>query len=165
MAIKLKLRLLIPQSALLLKAILFGGLLSYAKVEGMGWAPVLLFGVGAVALYANPALRPIQFAASFAVLLMLAWGMMVTFTSPLLWGGAMLAASFLFAVLIGVKDVLFVYRKEWHYLLHLGLVYGTLILFFLRGPLLPPPVLLAGLFAILFFLIREYLDWICLLNI
>lgn len=157
MAIKLKLHLPVPQSALLLKTILFGGSLGFAKAEGLGFFPIALFLAVALIVYLRPAFRPFQFAASWCALVILSLGMAAIFSRALLWVPAIIISSLLFAVLVGVKDMHLVYRREWHCVLHLAFAYELFALLFLREELRSSPLLLLGVFALLLFLLLEYL--------
>lgn len=131
MAIRLRLRFRVPQLALLLKAALFGGFLTLAKMGGLGIFPTILFVACASFLYASPLFRTTQFVSSFIVLITTSLWALSFFRSFVPIAGVILVYTVLFWALLGVKNLHFVERRRWHYLLHIALLYILYGIFFL----------------------------------
>ena len=155
MELKLKSLFRGPPSALALKAILFAGFLLLVKASNFGFIPVAFFLFTGLLLYNTPARNGLFYVISFASLTLLAllWGVRL--------GGAAYfivpaAAAFLFYILLGLKNIFFLYRERWHYFLLLALFYGTGMLFFSADKSSSFSFLAALLFALLFVFLISY---------
>lgn len=157
MAIKLRSLFRGPQSALLLKAILFGGFLSLAKIGNMGILPVFFFIIAGCVLYATPFFHNMRFPVSFIVLVASSLLTVSLFERAALWIWCVLFFSFLFYVFLGIKNLQFVYRKRWHYIVLLALTYFLSLFFFLKARETAVFVLGSlGIFAAATGMLREY---------
>lgn len=126
---KLKSLIRSPRLSLPFKAAVFGLLLYYFYATGGGFLPTVAFFVGAIFFYARPIFNNFQFLRTFIVLLGL------SYFAPALYGDITFlplaaAFAFLFYVLLGIKDLVFIQRVWWHELLHAALLYGILLAFF-----------------------------------
>lgn len=155
MAIKLKLPLKSPQSALLLKAAIFVISFWLFKTWEPHLLPLLIFLAVSVYLYFRSPAQSLNYLISFLVLLFLAFRYSL---DPRDYPGFLLvlAMGFLFYLLLGLKNLLFIYRSRWHHLLILFLNYLTFIVFFLSDRSNYFFLKAGGIFLILFLLWWEF---------
>jgi len=144
MALKLKSVLENQQLTLLFKALMFGAFLLFT--------PPLLFIIAALFLYFKPLFNTFSFFSSFIILLILS----LSLTNGLL---AAILFSFVFYIILGVKNLVFINRWRWYHLLHLSLFYSTFLLFFLSDNTSNFFFKSFGLFLISVFLLREFLKF------
>lgn len=126
---KLKSLIRSPRLSLPFKAGVFGLLLYYLYATGGGFLPTVAFFVGAIFFYARPMFNNFQFLRTFVVFLTL------SYVAPSLYGEIAffplaVAFAFLFYILLGIKDMLFIRRIWWHEALHTALLYGVFLAFF-----------------------------------
>lgn len=135
-----------PRLQLAFKAAIFGLLLVFTHP--------LIFVAGAAVLYGRPLFRTLGFLEPFIILLAIS---LILNRSA---GGGMLLylsvsySTFLFFLLLGVKNLVFVHRENWHRILNLALAYGAFLLFFYYNKELFV-IQLILLFIVNFFLLRD----------
>jgi len=148
MAARLKSLLKNPRSALLLKAFIFGGFLILAK----GWAlPV------AILLYAKPIFNTFAFLTSFLLLMILSVSLINSVQSGWFFVLAATGLASIFYLILGMKNLVFIHRDRWNYVLHILLFYSTFVLFFLTDKSSWFFLKSLGVFAIAILLFREFL--------
>lgn len=146
METKLKLVFQNPRLQLALKAAVFGLLLAFAHP--------LIFLAGAMILYGRPLFRTVEFLEPFIVLLVVS--LILTWSAG---GGLFLYLSvaystFLFFLILGVKNLVFVQRDNWHRVLNMALAYEAFILFFYYNKEFFVAQLVL-IFTVIFFLLRD----------
>lgn len=157
MAIKLRSLLRARPLALFLRTLVFVGFLGLAKLSGFSLVPSLFFLLAALVLYSSPLRNNLAYLTSFLVLIVIAPVAMKTFSGDTWFFAVALISGFLFYVISGLKNLFFVYRSRWHFLLMLGLFYlGTLVFFAAAGANFFFSRL-ALVFLTAFFLVREFL--------
>jgi hypothetical protein len=116
---------------------------------GGTWA-TLLFLAAAIFLYVRPSLNAVRFGASFVALAVLPF-VLPSWPVDRIVIAAVLGA--IFTALLGVKNLVFLRRREWYAFVHLSLVFlwGTALLS--AGRSIPWGV---GAFLLFFFLVREF---------
>ncbi len=153
-----------PLTPIIIKAIIFGLLLLYVQAAQFSFWPIVLFVLVALFLYSQPVFKAFTFTTS--LFLVLALSLLLTsrftITVPGELGGAgewLFAAgfSFLFFLLMGIKNFALVRRPQWYAVLFIVLTYGIGLLLFTSISTSPlPSMILFALFTAL--LIREYFD-------
>src|SRR3989344_7373314 len=128
-----KLRLITrsPRSILAYKGAAFSVLLGMFMAYP-GWKSAVLYCAGACILYARPLFNTSAFAPLFAALLIASFSF-PSFTSPFRIG-LVIVFSVLFAIIIGVKNLVLTHREQWVRGVAYALSYCTLIIFFLASP-------------------------------
>lgn len=148
MEAKLKSLLKNPRSILLFKAVLFGVLLAFAK----GWAiPAAIF------FYAKPVFNTFSFLCSFLLLMVLSLSLINTVSGGWFFVLASGGLAFIFYLILGMKNLVFVRRNRWNYVLHILLFYSTFVLFFLSDKSDLFFLKSLGVFAVAVLLFREFL--------
>ncbi len=130
MVTKLKSVFQSPQSTLAFKALAFGIFFALAKLGGFSLPLIMLFLVASVVLYLRPFFRTLELAGTFFVLLASAIFFLRTFTDSIDFYFAVIYFSFLFYVLIGIKDLVLIRREGWRVLLNFALAYPAFLIFF-----------------------------------
>lgn len=154
-----------PLTPIIFKAAIFGLLLWYVQAANFAFWPTFFFSLLSLVFYMQPVSKAFTFGTSFLLVVALALLLTSRFviTLPIemhagLLGQLLFAAAFGFAffVLLGIKNVVLVERRQWHVVLFIGLIYGISLLFFVSLTNLHPwrNALLLGLFAYLLY--REY---------
>lgn len=135
MAIKLKFPFKIRKQSLLLagKAAIFAAGLFWAGQARFGLFPVAIFIALAAIFYLRPIFQTFPFLISFLLLIILALALTATFPAGRYPLYLALIFSWLFYLLLGIKNVALVHRSQWYYLLHLSLFYGLMVLFFVAN--------------------------------
>ena len=115
-----------------LKTAVFGISLFIASANGFRFIPVLFFILASFALYSRPLFAgPYNSRHAFLVLLCVSiLGMKIMADSPLFFPGLFLF-SFIFYLVLGIKEILFVKRSRIYYVAALLLFYALFIIFFL----------------------------------
>ena len=155
MATRLGLRFRGQQSALLLRTLVFLGLLGFARLEEFNWFSLLLFFGGAVACYAVPIANAGRYVAAATVTAVLA-ALFVAKLSGFAVPGAIIGFAAAFYVILGCKNRYFVYRGRWHYFLLFGISYLAFLAFFISDRSSAFTVKLLAVAALSFFLWREF---------
>ncbi len=151
----------------IVKSVLVGLLLWYVQGSGFAAWPVTLFIITALVCYMQPVYKTFTLGTSLIVTLSLALVLTSRFTITL---PAQLHASgfgqllfaigfgFLFFILLGIKNVILVRRRQWYAVLFVALVYGISLLFFTStsGDHAIRDTLLLTLF--MYLLLREYVN-------
>lgn len=133
MVTKLKSVLRNPTLRLAFKALIFGVSLFFVASKEFGIVPILIFLAIALILYTRPLFRTFEMVAPFGIILPISLLM-----AELTFGGryffvTAIYFSFLFAVLIGIKDLILIKREVWHRVLNLALAYPVFLLFFFHS--------------------------------
>ncbi|MDD5547577.1 MAG: hypothetical protein PHN74_01590 [Candidatus Pacebacteria bacterium] len=130
---KLRLVLQSPRLRLVLKSAIFGGFLFLVKLGGFGFFSILFFlGVAAFLYFrAEAHFLKSQNLYSFAVLLIIALGGLYTVHRPEFWIAEVFFFSFIFYLLLGIKELVFVHRYQSYSIKNILLFYAVFALFFL----------------------------------
>ena len=129
MAQKLRSLLQSQQSILVLKAFVFAAFLSLMYLSDFSFIPILFFIVSALVLYFKPLFNTLSYLVIFMILITLSIVLAVVLpiaAQPML----VIGFSFLFFIILGLKNLSFVNRIQWYNLLHLLLFYALFLLFF-----------------------------------
>ena len=112
------------------KAAGFGALLFFAGLANFGFFSSFLFLAGAVFLYTRPLFRTVEFLPLLFLLsiVSLKGAKLVDGTDYFL--PAVLFASFLFFLLLGVKDFILIRRVAWQRFLNCALAFSVFLIFF-----------------------------------
>lgn len=159
MATRLKLLFQGRQSASALKALIFVGFLGLVKIGNFGVIPILFFLTAGLILYNRPFLKASAHLTSFIVLILAAIFMLHRLDNAVLIAIFLFSAAFLFYIVLGLKNLLLVYRASWQYILGLSLFYFIFLIFFAldKSYFLWKEI---GLAAVNFFLFKEFLGLI-----
>jgi len=159
MAIKLKSVLKNPQLQLAFKALIFGGFLVLAKLGGLGVVPVIFFLLTAFLLYSRPLFNAFSFIVSFLLLVIVSLSVLKIFPYE---GNYFLLAvffsSFLFYLLLGVKNLVFIDRAFWFNFFGLALFYAVFLIFFWADKSTFFVIKSLLLFLVVLFLSRDFLS-------
>lgn len=153
-----------------IKAVAFGLLLLYVQFSHFGAWPVIVFVGFALVAYVQPAVNGGALFTSLIALLTLSLlvtsRFVIVFSDPALasrlpTGIALFSIgfAFLFYILLGIKNLLFVHRREWHYVLYLLLFYFICSVFFSAGFITAFGWKLLAFFAGAVLLVREFLKF------
>lgn len=130
METKLRSVLRSQQSKLLYKAVIFGGFLSLAKIGNLGLLPVLFFTAAAIFLYAQPLFKTFSQLRNFLILLVISI-LAARLTADIGYFAIIAgAASLLFYLILGIKDLVLINRNFWQRILSFALFYSALLIFF-----------------------------------
>lgn len=149
MELKLKSVLQSQQSILLFKALIFLGFLTLVYIGNFSLVPILFFLTIAIVLYSKPIFNTFYFWASFAILLILALNSPPSFFAAVFY-------AFLFYIILGLKNLVFINRVNWHQALHLSLFYVLFMFFWGLDGATPFLLKLSGIFLTSLFLLREF---------
>ena len=156
-----KLRYLLknPLSSLAVKAAIFGSFLALVKIGDFGLAPILFFLLSAGFLYSQPIFNSFALLSSFGVLTVLSLIGAKTIDGLFIFVIADIFFSFLFYLILGLKNLAFISRGQWYSALNLFLFYATFVIFFLsdRGGYFIPKSLVV--FFAAFLLFREFVKF------
>jgi len=118
-------------------------------IGNFGLVPILFFLATALFLYSKPIFNTFYFWASFLVLLVMALNTPPSFIVAAFY-------AFLFYIILGLKNLIFINRANWHQALHLLLFYALFIHFWNIGDEATFLLRLVGIFAASLLLIREF---------
>lgn len=124
MAARLKSIFRAPQSALLLKSLIFGGFLLLLKLGDFGFLPILFF------LWAAWILSSGAHNSGFWVLLAVAMATVQLLASPIFLLAAVIIFSAIFYLNTGIKELILAHRRELGYLKNILLFYALFLYFF-----------------------------------
>lgn len=144
-----------------LKPILFGTFLAAAAFFGFNFIAVLLFWAAASILYFRPSfVGPYYCRYALIVLLSVAvLGMKILSGTIFFWPGIFLY-SFIFYLIMGIKEVLFIKRSRIYYVLALLLFYNLFSIFFLANKSELFFFKYIGMILAIFLILREWLSLI-----
>ncbi len=135
------------QLQLAIKAVIFGGFLTLAKVGNLGLLPVLFFLFVACFLYLKPLFNPQGQLSVFVLLLAVS----ILFSELLndfnFFIIAAAFSSFIFYLIIGIKDLILIKREVWSYFTRLSLILAIAFLFFNSAAFSGLPLKSAALFV------------------
>lgn len=130
MEIKLKSVLQTPKLGLALKTAIFAGLLAFVEFgPSAGGLSVLIFMAATAFLYATPLFRTLDLVRPLIIAMVLALIAVKTFSGTYFWLADFYLA-FIFCLILGVKDLIFIHRIAWRRILNLGIAYPVFLLFF-----------------------------------
>ncbi len=164
---KLNLASKTPLLRLAFKALIFSGLLAWAGLGEKSFFPVLVFVLTAVFIYFLPVLNWRRLFSSFLVLLAVSF-LFIIGQWPAVFGQALAVAviaafGFVFFLILGIKNLIFVERSAFYYLLSNLLFFLVFLFFFSRWSLADSPWFIVGyllMFAVVFFLQKEFLAFL-----
>jgi len=118
------------KSPLALKALSFGALMVAARFLLLGgWGGAFVFGAGVLVMYFNPPFRSVRLFASALILTAISVLAIVASGAMVFWLSVFLL-SFLFYLVLIVKDLTVLNRDQWYFILQLALIYAALSAFF-----------------------------------
>lgn len=158
MALKLKSLLRGQLLALFLKTLIFAGFLILVKIGNFGIIPILFFLAASFWLYLNPVLNSSAYLISYAVFLSAALLLVWRLSSEIPFLIFLALVSVLFYLLLGIKNLFFIFRERWYYIFTLALIYFLAALYFLADKSSYFFWKTGGIFLILFLLWREFLN-------
>ena len=120
-----------------------------AYIGNFSLVPILFFLTTAIFLYSKPIFNTFYFWASFLILLVMALNSPPSFLMAAFY-------AFLFYIILGLKNLVFINRANWHQALHLLLFYEMFLLFWGAGDETTFLLRLAGIFVTSMLLIREF---------
>lgn len=151
----------IVQLQLILKSLIFAGLLLWVKASQFSVLPVLIFiAAGSVLYFRNHPQNNLENIYSFLILLLAAMfsvGLLNHFQFIL---PAIIFFSALFYLILGIKEFSFVRRYEWNSVKNILLIFSVFLAYFMsnRYVLFYPKYL--AVFVAIFLLVREWLYWL-----
>ena len=142
---------------LVLKSVIFGGFLLLVELGNTGVFPVLFFLAVSALLYFKTSAysKESRNIYSFLVLLAVSLGSISILDHWEFILPAVLLFSFLFYLVLGIKELIFVYRYQWYFINNLFLFYAIFILFFLTDKSSLFLLKYAAVFIMVFSLFRE----------
>lgn len=147
------------QLLLFLKPLVFGSALLLVSWRDFGIIPILLFSSVSLIMYARPILSATYYtwSAFFALLFASVLGMKILTGTALFLPGLALY-SFIFYLILGIKDYFFVKRSRLYYISALLIFYSLFIEFFLADKSQFFLLKYSGMILVLFLLFREWLS-------
>jgi hypothetical protein len=154
-----------PLTSIVVKGVLFSLLLFYVQGTGFATWPTLLFSAVALISYFQPIMKRFTFGTSLILLIALALLVTSRFTITLpvqLHAGTLgqlifaAAFGFLFAILLGIKNIVLVRRRQWYTILFIAQVYSICLLFFTTLNPIPSWRGMLVMAACIYMLLREY---------
>lgn len=112
------------------KAAVFGVLLFLAGIANFRFTAVVIFIGAAVFLYLSPLFRTVEFSLPFLLLMAFSLAAIETLAGSGQFLPAVIFLSFLFFLILGLKDLVLIQRTTWQRFLNLSLAYLALLLFF-----------------------------------
>ncbi len=165
-----RLKRLVPgqiSTVLLVKAVIFGLLLLYVQSRDFALLPAFIFVAAAFVMYMQPLFRTFSVLVSWTALVSLC--LFVTSQFAIAFRETVFAAhlptgmvlfsiffGFLFYLLLGIKNMMFLRRKQWYYVLNLAVLYLGFGLFFNAGSGVSFVLKSLGLFFFVALLVREF---------
>jgi hypothetical protein len=124
----------IIQSQLLLKALVFAGLLFWVKISDFSVLPVLLFFIiNAFLYFKSRSQNNSETIRSFVILLFVSLFAVSMLSHFQFLIPTVIFFSFIFYVIIGIKDFSFVHRPKWNYAKNILLSYSVFLAYFLSN--------------------------------
>jgi len=161
MAEKLRSVWKIVQLQLILKSLIFAGLLLWAKASQFSVLPVLLFvAVSLILYFRNHAQNNLENIYSFIALLLVSMfgvGLLSHFQFVL---PAILFFSVLFYLALGIKEFSFVRRYEWNSFKNIFLIFSVFLVYFMSNRYTFFHIKYLAVFVAIFLLIKEWLFWL-----
>ena len=161
MAEKLRLVLKTTQLQLILKTFAFAGLLYWVKISNFAIPVVILFSLLSFIFYFKT-YHQNSFENIYSFLALLVISLLMTnlldhfeFLMP-----AIIFFSFIFYLILAIKDFVLSYRYEWNYAKNLLLLYSVFIGYFLSDKYNLFFVKFLAVFVIVFFVIQEWFLWL-----
>lgn len=151
MEVKLKSILREPRLALALKSAIFGGFLALLKLGDFRVLPVLFF------LWVAFLLSSKAHQASFLVFLGVAMATIGILDNVLFLAFGIALFSSLFYLIVGIKDLVIIHRREWSFFRNLLLFYAIFLLFFLADKSSWFLLKYLTVFGTTFFLLKEWI--------
>lgn len=130
METKLKSVLKNPTLLLAFKAGLFGVFLFLVGVAQFKISAVLIFLVVALLIYTRPLFRTFEFLTPLIILLTVSLMGVVLSSNTIYFFPVIAFFSYLFFLILGLKDLALIRRADWHRFLNLSLAYSVFLLFF-----------------------------------
>jgi len=158
---RLKLALRDPRLLLILKSLVFGGFLTLVKLGDFGFFSVLFFLAVVIVLYTKASVHSLksQNLYSFVVLLAVSLGAIYTIDRPAFLAVSILAFSALFYLILGIKELVFIHRQQYHFIKNILLLYTVFALFFLSDKSSYFLIKYLAAFSAAFFIFREWFFW------
>src|SRR3989344_8415051 len=118
------------KSALLLKSAVYALLIVYVVKNNFAWFPVSIFLIGSFALYVQPVFKTIPYLFSFVLLIASTLLSLAVFGEAVPLGILALIFAFLFYLLLGIKQVVFLNRLRLSELFYYSIFYVIALMFF-----------------------------------
>lgn len=146
---------------LVLKSLIFAGLLLWVKTSQFGVLSILSFVVVALVLYfRNHAQNNLENIYSLLILLLTAIFSMVLLSHAQFILPAIIFFTTLFYLILGIKEFSFVRRYEWNSAKNILLIYSVFLVYFMSNKYTFFYLKYLAVFIVLFILIKEWLFWL-----
>jgi len=161
MAEKLRSVWKIVQLRLILKSLIFAGLLFWVKTSGFGVLPALIFILmGFVLYFRNHSQNNLENIYSFSALLLVSMFSVSLLSHLQFIFPAILFFSVLFYLMLGIKEFYFVRRYEWNSVKNTLLIFSIFLVYFMSNKYTFFYLKYLAVFIIIFLLIKEWLFWL-----
>lgn len=151
----------IVQLQLILKSLIFAGLLLWVKTSQFGVLPILLFiAVGFVLYFRNHSRNNLENIYSFLTLLLVAMFGISLLSHYQFILPAVFFFSVLFYLILGIKEFSFVRRYEWNSVKNILLIYSIFLIYFMSNKYTFFYLKYLAVFVAIFLLIKEWLFWL-----
>ncbi len=158
---KLKLVLKIIQLRLILKSLIFAGLLFWAELSNFSTLPVLLFiSLSVVFYFRTHQHNNSENIYSFLILLIVSLAGVSLLSHIQFLIAAVTFFSFLFYLVLGIKDLILTKRYEWNFIKNILLIYSIFLIYFLTDKYNFFAVKYIAVFIALFLIIQEWFSWL-----
>jgi hypothetical protein len=158
---RLKSVLKISQLRLILKSFIFAGFLFWVKMSGFGILPILLFlGLSIFLYFRTHQHNNSENISSFFILLAVSLAGISFLRHVQFLLIAIAFFSFLFYLILGIKDLLFSRRYEWNFIKNLLLIYSIFIVYFLTDKYNFFALKYSAIFIAIFLIIQEWFFWL-----
>ncbi len=151
----------IVQLQLVLKSLIFAGLLFWVKTSQFSILPIFWFVLMSFVLYfRNHAQNNLENIYSFLALLLTALFGIGLLSHAQFILPAILFFTVLFYLILGIKEFSFVRRYDWNSVKNILLIYSVFLVYFMSNKYTFFYLKYLAVFAVTFFLIKEWLFWL-----
>ncbi|MDO8443019.1 MAG: hypothetical protein Q7S81_02055 [bacterium] len=151
----------IVQLRLILKSLIFAGLLLWVKTSGFGALPVFVFILmGFILYFRNHSQNNLENIHSFSALLLVSMFSISLLSHFQFIFPAIIFFSVLFYLMLGIKEFYFVRRYEWNSVKNTLLIFSIFLVYFMSNKYTFFYLKYLAVFVVIFFLIKEWLFWL-----
>ena len=161
MAEKLRSVWRVVQLQLILKSLIFGGLLLWVRTSQFSVLSILLFiGVSLFLYFRNHTQNNLENIYSFLTLLLVSMLGIALLSHVQFILPAIFLFSALFYLILGIKEFSFIHRYEWNVVKNIFLIYSLFLVYFMSNKYTFFYLKYLAVFAVIYFLIKEWLFWL-----
>ncbi|MEK7463244.1 MAG: hypothetical protein AAB621_02695 [Patescibacteria group bacterium] len=151
----------IVQLRLILKSLIFAGLLLWVKTSQFGVLPVLIFVLtGFILYFRNHAQNNLENIYSFSALLLAAMFSIGLLSHAQFILPAIIFFSVLFYLILGIKEFSFIRRYEWNSVKNIFLIFSIFLVYFMSNKYTFFYLKYLAVFVVIFLLVKEWLFWL-----